>query len=67
MDTNSPIENDRPTAKRKPIWPWLVVFVVTLVVIYVHRRIVMIIDDLALLGRDLVQVFMWLASFFPDT
>jgi len=66
MNTGDPIESDKPTAKRKPIWPWLVLLVVTLLVIYVHQQLSAMIDDLAPLGRDLVQLFSWLASFFPD-
>lgn len=59
--------NAKPLQKRKrPLWPWLVLLVLTLMAIYAHQQISMMIEDFTLLGRDLVQLGRWIASFFPD-
>jgi hypothetical protein len=61
MSTDSP--DDRPSPKRKPIWPWLVLLVLTLMVIYAYNEALAMFDDLGQTGRDFVQLFKWLLSF----
>jgi hypothetical protein len=60
MSTDSP--DHRPSLKRKPIWPWLALLVVTLMVIYAYNEALAMFDDQGHTGRDFVQLFKWLLS-----
>jgi hypothetical protein len=62
MSVSNPIEGDKPPPKRKPIWPWLVILVLALVAIYTHHRISVIINDLAQIARDFVQLLRWVLA-----
>lgn len=66
MAAGSPIDEDRPTRKRKPIWPWLALLVLTLMVIYAYNEALAMFDDLGQTGRDFVQLFKWLLSFVGE-
>ncbi len=62
MSVSNPAEGDKPPPKRRPIWPWLVMLVLVLAAIYAHHRISLMIDDLALLARDFVQLARWILT-----
>jgi hypothetical protein len=63
LDTSAPIKDDELKPKRKPpIWPWLVLLVLTLMVIYAYDQTLEVIDDLRHTGRDFAQLFKWLWS-----
>lgn len=62
MSVSNPAEGDKPPPKRRPIWPWLVMLVLVLVAIYAHHRISLMIDDLAQLARDFVQLARWILT-----
>jgi len=64
MSTGSP--DDRESLKHKPIWPWLVLLVVTLMMIYTYNEVLAMFDDLGQTGRDFVQLFKWLLSFVEE-
>lgn len=52
----------RSRPKRKPIWPWLVLLAVTLMMIYAYNEALEMFDGLGQTGRDFVQLFKWLLS-----
>ncbi len=62
MTVVNPVEGGKPPPKRKPIWPWLVVLALTLAAIYAHHRISLMMDDLAQLARDFVQLMQWIVT-----
>jgi hypothetical protein len=62
MNVSNPVESDKPPPKRKPIWPWLVLLVLTLAIIYTHHRISLIIDDLAQMAGDFTQLLRWILA-----
>lgn len=63
MNVSTPDENSKPLPKRKPpIWPWIVVLVLTLAGIYAYHQALEMIDDLSRTGRDFAQLFKWLLS-----
>lgn len=62
MSVSNPAEGDKPPPKRRPIWPWLVMLVLVLAAIYAHHRISLMIDDLAQLARDFVQLARWILT-----
>ncbi|MGA1833353.1 hypothetical protein [Rhizobium wenxiniae] len=62
MNVSNPVESDKPPPKRKPIWPWLVILILTLAIIYIHHRISLIIDDLAQMARDFTQLLRWILA-----
>ncbi len=62
MNVSNPVEGDKPPPKRKPIWPWLIALLLTLVVIYAHHRISLMLDDLAQMARDFVQLAKWILT-----
>ncbi|TNM62606.1 hypothetical protein [Aliirhizobium smilacinae] len=62
MNVSDPVESDKPPPKRRPIWPWLVMLVLTLAAIYAHYRISLMIDDLAQMARDFVQLLQWILT-----
>ncbi|WP_313198045.1 hypothetical protein [Rhizobium sp.] len=62
MNVSNPVESDKPPPKRKPIWPWLVLLVLTLAIIYIHHRISLIIDDLAQMAGDFTQLLRWIMA-----
>lgn len=63
MNTDSPVQDVKPTPKRKPpIWPWVVVLILVIAGILVHRELTLMFDDLQQTGRDFIQLFEWLLS-----
>lgn len=62
MNVSNPVEGDKPPPKRKPIWPWLVILAIALAVIYAHHRISLMIDDLAQMANDFVQLLRWILT-----
>lgn len=62
MSVGNPVEGDKPPPKRKPIWPWLVALVLTLAIIYAYHQISLMMDDLAQLARDFVQLMKWILT-----
>lgn len=45
------------------MWPWLVLLVLTLIVIYAYNQTLELIQNLGKTGEDFVQLFEWLWSF----
>jgi hypothetical protein len=61
-------EFDKPEAapKKKPLWPWLVLLVVTLVLIYAYSVWVWTIDYLFSGASDLFHAFEWVINFLDE-
>lgn len=66
MDASDPTGDDRHTPSRKPMWPWLVVLAITLMMIYAYDQTLAMIDDLGQTGRDFAQLFRWLVSLVAE-
>ncbi|MCF1469838.1 hypothetical protein FS764_23470 [Agrobacterium vitis] len=56
-------EIESGSKRKRRIWPWLVLFAVTLLAIYGYRQAVLAWEDMARTWRDLVQLFWWI---IPD-
>ncbi|CUX43550.1 conserved hypothetical protein [Agrobacterium sp. NCPPB 925] len=51
---------------RKPrLWPWLLLGIVTILAIYAYVTTVQMIEDMARLWSDLVQLFWWIMPDIP--
>lgn len=53
--------NDR----KRRLWPWLLLGVVTVLTIYAYTMTVQMIEDLTQLWSDLVQLFWWIMPDIP--
>ncbi|KAA3513424.1 hypothetical protein CPJ18_04850 [Agrobacterium rosae] len=49
--------------RRRAIWPWLVLFAITLLAIYAYGQAVTAWEGMVRTWRDLVQLFWWI---IPD-
>ncbi len=54
------------TQPRRPIWPWLLLAVLTLLAIYAYTEVTAMIDDTVRLWNDLVQLFWWIVPDQPS-
>jgi len=59
-------EDKQPQKRKRPIWPWFVLLILTLGAIYVHYQVSVMIEDLKHLARDITQLLEWLLSVLPD-
>lgn len=59
--------NQKPSPKRRPpMWPWLVLLVLTLAAIYAYHETLAFIDALGQMGSDFAQLFKWLLSVLAE-
>lgn len=63
MDQNQP-DNAGNDRKRR-LWPWLLLGVVTILAIYAYVTTIEMIEDMARLWSDLVQLFWWIMPDIP--
>ena len=63
MDQNQP-DNAGDDRKRR-LWPWLLLGVVTILAIYAYVTTIEMIEDMARLWSDLVQLFWWIMPDIP--
>lgn len=56
-------EGEKPTPKRKPIWPWLVLLVLTLATIFIYERVSEMIDQVM---RDFNDLVRFIEQFIPE-
>lgn len=63
MDQGQP-DNAGNDRKRR-LWPWLLLGVVTILAIYAYVTTVQMIEDMARLWSDLVQLFWWIMPDIP--
>lgn len=60
------VENEQSTKRKPPMWPWILLLVLTLAGIYAHQQILLMIEDLEHAARDIAQLTMWLLSVVAD-
>lgn len=63
LDIDQDEKHDPKLAGRRPIWPWLLLGLFTLLGIHLYMEVNAAIDDLARTWSDLVQLFWWI---MPD-
>ena len=63
MDQNQP-DNAGDDRKRR-LWPWLLLGLVTILAIYAYVTTIEMIEDMARLWSDLVQLFWWIMPDIP--
>lgn len=51
--------------RKRRLWPWLLLGVVTVLAIYAYTTTVQMIEDLTQLWSDLVQLFWWIIPDVP--
>ncbi|UXT97201.1 hypothetical protein [Agrobacterium tumefaciens] len=51
--------------RKRRLWPWLLLGVVTVLAIYAYVTTIQMIDDLTQLWSDLVQLFWWIMPDIP--
>lgn len=61
QDQRESAGNDR----KRRLWPWLLMGVVTVLAIYAYTTTVQMIEDLTQLWSDLVQFFWWIMPDVP--
>ncbi len=51
--------------RKRRLWPWLLLGVVTVLAIYAYVTTIQMIEDLTQLWSDLVQLFWWIMPDIP--
>jgi hypothetical protein len=62
LDDSELSQNKKLSQKGKPLWPWIVVLILTLIAIYAYQQALEMVDDLEQTGKDFAQLFKWLLS-----
>ncbi|TWF43333.1 hypothetical protein [Neorhizobium alkalisoli] len=62
MDDRELGQNKKASGKVKPLWPWIVILMLTLIAIYAYQQALVAMEDLARTGSDFAQLFKWLVS-----
>ena len=63
LDINQDEKHETKPAGRRPLWPWLLLGLFTLLAIHLYMEVNTMMDDLARTWSDLVQLFWWI---MPD-
>jgi hypothetical protein len=58
-------QRDGAGNKKRRLWPWLLLGVVTILAIYAYATTIEMIEDMARLWSDLVQLFWWIMPDIP--
>lgn len=58
--------NDPQTKPKKPIWPWLLLLVTTLIFIYAYFILTSMIDNILADAKDIVQAIEWILDVIRE-